>query len=381
MSTPRNPTHSFMNTSRVVYHPKQSSWDRVRRTLERGVVIIITLWNRWCWFITVANALLMLIAMLAYLGYTLPSPDLSDKIIVVKMPGESDYEAAATKEFKEYQLQVIAITQELGAQRKALQSVQGDLGSLDATVKKFSYQIENIQTDVSEVQTLVEKWQLAKSSDNNWNVSSKVNKLDNVVKQFAEQLKGLESHVEEVDKDLKAVADLGHRLPDESIPLHNLASRKSGAYVVADLSSPQIVQGPLLHQLYSIVWTPLNYQWPVTDRSSIVSGDAYCFNGSSGILTIALSAHSPVSSVFYEHDFWTTDVPISAPKQYIVKACLDDQCQNVAEIGKCYYSAERKKVSQMCKMPAPSAPTERVQFHFQSNHGQQYTCIYSIRVF
>lgn len=53
----------------------------------------------------------------------------------------------------------------------------------------------------------------------------------------------------------------------------------------------------------------------------MLSGDAYCFEGMDGILTIDLSVAARISKIVYEHFYWSNKVPLSSPMRYTVQVC------------------------------------------------------------
>ncbi|VDK50336.1 unnamed protein product, partial [Cylicostephanus goldi] len=117
------------------------------------------------------------------------------------------------------------------------------------------------------------------------------------------------------------------------------------------------------------------------ERTHITPSEAYCFDGSQGTLTIRLWANATVEAVEYEHDYWRDVVPISAPDRYDVMACLDHDCHEKAVLGKCRYPIDEKVgPAQSCEMQNRSVTTDQVQIVFRTNHGQQYTCVYLLRV-
>ncbi|RCN24718.1 hypothetical protein ANCCAN_29580 [Ancylostoma caninum] len=63
------------------------------------------------------------------------------------------------------------------------------------------------------------------------------------------------------------------------------------------------------------------------------------------------------------------------------QACMDHECGETIVLGECRYpSDESGGPAQMCEMQNRSITTDQIQVVFRKNHGQQYTCVYLLRV-
>uniref|UniRef100_A0A0K0DN05 SUN domain-containing protein n=1 Tax=Angiostrongylus cantonensis TaxID=6313 RepID=A0A0K0DN05_ANGCA len=97
--------------------------------------------------------------------------------------------------------------------------------------------------------------------------------------------------------------------------------------------------------------------------------EAFCFAGSEGNLTIRLWSNTTVEAVEYEHDYWRSH------------ACKDHECKESVVLGECTYPSNlRDGPAQICQMRNVSVSSDQVQLAFKTNHGQEYTCIYQLRV-
>ncbi|VDO92617.1 unnamed protein product [Heligmosomoides polygyrus] len=190
----------------------------------------------------------------------------------------------------------------------------------------------------------------------------------------------------------------------------NLASRSHGAFVVSHLTSKAVTSGSVLYNFVSTVFGLETYNFAITERTHIMPSEAFCFEGAEGKLTIRLWSNASVEAVEYEHDYWHDVVPISAPNRYDVMisdsdnliriiqksgvpeivviriiqksaACMDHECAAMQLLGECEYPNDEKSgPSQQCEMQNRSVSTDQVQVVFLSNHGQEYTCVYQLRV-
>ncbi|KAE9416898.1 hypothetical protein Angca_009070 [Angiostrongylus cantonensis] len=161
----------------------------------------------------------------------------------------------------------------------------------------------------------------------------------------------------------------------------NLASRSHGASVVPHLTSKAVTSESLLYTFVDAVFGLQTYNFAITERTHIMPSEAFCFAGSEGNLTIRLWSNTTVEAVEYEHDYWHSHVPISAPKQYDVLACKDHECKESVVLGECTYPSNlRDGPAQICQMRNVSVSSDQVQLAFKTNHGQEYTCIYQLRV-
>ncbi|KHJ81190.1 Sad1 / UNC-like protein, partial [Oesophagostomum dentatum] len=161
----------------------------------------------------------------------------------------------------------------------------------------------------------------------------------------------------------------------------NLASRSHGAFVVSKLTSKATTSNSLLLNLVDSVFPLETYNFAITERTHITPSEAFCFDGSEGRLTVRLWANATIEAIEYEHDYWRDVVPISAPERYDVMACMDHDCQQKVLLGECSYPSDEKAgPAQICEMENRSLTTDQVQIVFRTNHGQQYTCVYLLRV-
>ncbi|KJH52864.1 Sad1 / UNC-like protein [Dictyocaulus viviparus] len=161
----------------------------------------------------------------------------------------------------------------------------------------------------------------------------------------------------------------------------NLASRSHGAFVVPHLTSKPVTSGSLLHTIFDAIFGLETYNFAITERTHIIPSEAFCFHGSEGNLTIRLWTNATVDAIEYEHDYWRNLVPISAPKRYDVIACIDHECKESVRLSECTYPSDYKEgPAQICHMTNLSITTDQVQLVFKTNHGQEYTCIYQLRV-
>ncbi|VDL66026.1 unnamed protein product, partial [Nippostrongylus brasiliensis] len=124
-----------------------------------------------------------------------------------------------------------------------------------------------------------------------------------------------------------------------------------GAFVVPHLTSRAVASGSMLYNLVDAVIGLETYNLAITERTHITPSEAFCFEGAEGKLTIRLWTNASVEAVEYEHDYWSSVVPISAPDLYDVKACLDSECEQAVLLAQCRYPNDvREGPVQVCTM-------------------------------
>ncbi|VDL81747.1 unnamed protein product [Nippostrongylus brasiliensis] len=187
--------------------------------------------------------------------------------------------------------------------------------------------------------------------------------LTTIEKQINDRLAFVESRVDTINSRIvastnscvrsSAVSELANIKMDETRRRHaiNLASRSHGAFVVPHLTSKAVASGSMLYNLVDAVIGLETYNLAITERTHITPSEAFCFEGAEGKLTIRLWTNASVEAVEYEHDYWSSVVPISAPDLYDVKACLDSECEQAVLLAQCRYPNDvREGPVQVCTM-------------------------------
>ncbi|KAK6058615.1 hypothetical protein COOONC_03815 [Cooperia oncophora] len=60
---------------------------------------------------------------------------------------------------------------------------------------------------------------------------------------------------------------------------------------------------------------------------------------------------------------------------------MDHECEKVVRLAECRYPVEGQDgPTQICDVQNRSSPTDQVQVVFRTNHGQEYTCVYQLRI-
>ncbi|KAL6728277.1 hypothetical protein Aduo_010062 [Ancylostoma duodenale] len=372
-------------------HLKLSNWERLCWQWENLTFHVSLLWSRWLWFLTPLNisrmgfALVMIIALKQAITHdTLPIGGLVRYEVTMDSMQMMD---SRLEQFEKQQMMWQLVYQEKiqemeKAMRASIAELREDMKKAiselhievekhgkeqDEGVKAAAEKLSSFHSQMADKLTLVEKQLSTRLSE----VESRIVAANDRIRTLGKSLKGRSSN--ETSKETSDEMKRSHAV--------NLASRSHGAFVVSHLTSKAASSSSVLLNLVDSVFPLETYNIAITERTHINPSEAFCFDGSKGTLTIRLWANTTVAAVEYEHDYWRDVVPISAPDRYDVMACVDHECGETILLGECHYpSEENGGPAQICEMQNRSITTDQIQVVFRKNHGQQYTCVYLLRV-
>ncbi|WKY00358.1 hypothetical protein Q1695_014873 [Nippostrongylus brasiliensis] len=368
-------------------HPPHTQWSDICYKVNK-ILFYISLWrSRWLWFFTAHNLVVLFFCL--FIGFVLRHAVFHEtltsglvqyqKAIDIAQDIDSRLEAYENKhitQYHDYYVRLMEIEKDL---KRSIENIRSELwqavNEVRGELKGYVNQrVEKVRSDAEEH---------SKISDD----------LTTIEKQINDRLAFVESRVDTINSRIvastnscvrsSAVSELANIKMDETRRRHaiNLASRSHGAFVVPHLTSKAVASGSMLYNLVDAVIGLETYNLAITERTHITPSEAFCFEGAEGKLTIRLWTNASVEAVEYEHDYWSSVVPISAPDLYDVKACLDSECEQAVLLAQCRYPNDvREGPVQVCTMQNRSVATNQVQIVFRTNHGQEYTCIYQLRV-
>ncbi|CAJ0575304.1 unnamed protein product, partial [Mesorhabditis spiculigera] len=124
--------------------------------------------------------------------------------------------------------------------------------------------------------------------------------------------------------------------------------------------------------------------FPLTERPLLQSGDCWCFEGSKGVYHFTLARPAVVDRIEYQHVGWDgAEVPpLSAPRdlEFEGYTYADDASGTI--LGSCAYGSHGlSKETCLIDNSSSIGAVEAISVRVNGNHGQAYTCLYSIKVF
>ncbi|WKY00359.1 hypothetical protein Q1695_014873 [Nippostrongylus brasiliensis] len=424
-------------------HPPHTQWSDICYKVNK-ILFYISLWrSRWLWFFTAHNLVVLFFCL--FIGFVLRHAVFHEtltsglvqyqKAIDIAQDIDSRLEAYENKhitQYHDYYVRLMEIEKDL---KRSIENIRSELwqavNEVRGELKGYVNQrVEKVRSDAEEH---------SKISDDLTTIEKQINDRLAFVESRVDTINSRIVASTNSCVRSSAVSELANIKMDETRRRHaiNLASRSHGAFVVPHLTSKAVASGSMLYNLvdavigletynlaiterthitpseafcfegaegtqrmlvphltskavasgsmlYNLVDAVIGletYNLAITERTHITPSEAFCFEGAEGKLTIRLWTNASVEAVEYEHDYWSSVVPISAPDLYDVKACLDSECEQAVLLAQCRYPNDvREGPVQVCTMQNRSVATNQVQIVFRTNHGQEYTCIYQLRV-
>ncbi|KAK6739648.1 hypothetical protein RB195_008254 [Necator americanus] len=383
--------HNYESVRIPTNHLKPSSWERLCWHWDTLLFHASLLWSRWLWFLTPGNIsrmgfFLVAIAVFkqAMTNDTLPMGELVRHEITMD---STEMIESRLERFEKQQQMWKHVYQE------KMQEIENTLKvSVSEVRKEMEKAISELYGEMNKHQRKCELVRKTTAHDFLSFRRRNSEKLMTLENELTSQLADVKSRILTVTESIRTIIDspvmksannstkatLTEGRKRQAV---NLASRSHGAYVVSHLISKATSSKSVLLNLVDLFFPLETYNFAITERTHITPSEAYCFDGSEGTLTIRLWANASVEAVEYEHDYWRDVVPISAPYRYDVMACMDHECEKRTLLGECQYPLDGDAgPAQICEMKNRSITTDQIQIVFRANHGQEYTCIYLLRV-
>ncbi|KAK5983368.1 SUN domain-containing protein [Trichostrongylus colubriformis] len=366
-------------------HSNRPRWEKVCQKLKRWFFHVSRWRARWLWFLTPNNlvSLGFILFIAAVFKQAVPG-DVLTRTGLVRYETALDASHVLEMRLERFEKQHM-MQQNIYAEK--LQRIEQFMGSSLAEVRT---EIRNL---VSELRSEMERYKTEKekfADTSTQKLASHIaDQLATLEGQLSGRLADIESEITVASERMRTAAHTcsatSSAEPISTIEKKrgavNLASRSHGAFVIPHLTSKAVTSGSMLYNFVGTIFGLETYNFAITERTHIMPSEAFCFEGSEGRLTIRLWSNASVDAIEYEHDYWYGIVPISAPDRYDVMACMDRECDGAILLAECRYPVNEKGgPTQICEMQNRSYPTDQVQLIFRTNHGQEYTCVYQLRV-
>ncbi|KAJ1372833.1 SUN domain-containing protein 5 [Parelaphostrongylus tenuis] len=366
-------------------HLRPTKWERFRWKWEKLTFYVWLIWSRYLWFLTLTNLVgtVVVLFVAGVLSQVMRS-DILPKSELIHYESAMDSMQIVESRLKSFEKERLKwellynekVKQMEQTMFKSLSEIRSEIHKLHVVVEQHKSEREGVMQDAADELRSYMASQLEKLEAE---VSSRFTDVESQIATTNEQmLKFTNSCLTEPSKSSHLVSTTGAAARGHPV---NLASRSHGAFVVPHLTSQAVTSGSLLYSFVDAVIGLQTYNFAITERTHIMPAEAFCFAGYRGNLTIRLWSNTTIEAVEYEHDYWRNHVPISAPKEYEVIACKDHECEESVVLGECTYPSNLiEGPAQICQMKNLSVSTDQVKLVFKRNHGQEYTCIYQLRV-
>ncbi|CEF69381.1 Sperm-associated antigen 4 [Strongyloides ratti] len=261
------------------------------------------------------------------------------------------------------------------------------------SISSFRHSVDDVSKEVKDKADNVYVDKTLRDSLNSFKIEIH-NILTERLKEFATVYRGIQNSPDDFKKNLymsevhDLIISLLEKYDHDKTGLADYALESSGGSIVSTRCTKQYNVQSRIESLWGIpLWYVSYSPRTVIQRKSqgTIPGECWCFEGSTGYLTISLSRPIHITNISYEHvptELIPTKEAYSAPKEIKFWSFEDVKNQETkTDLGTFTFDISKKPLQFFTISPSyKNLISPIVEMEVLSNYGAPFTCLYRLRV-